>query len=75
VNEDLADLPIAQADQVARERIEQHRDEMGRWRRARAERVAQERQTRPVVDIAAEMGVHPQVVYELLREARNSIEG
>jgi hypothetical protein len=72
MSDSLADLPIAEADRLARQQVEHHREEMGRWRRARAVRVAQERETRSVTDIAADMGVHPQVVYDLLREVRNA---
>jgi hypothetical protein len=43
--DDLAALPIAEADRVARERIEHHREQMGAWRRARADRIATERAT------------------------------
>lgn len=64
-------MPLADADRLARRQIEHHRDEMAQWRRARARRVAAERATgRSVADIAGELGVHVQVVYELLREAR-----
>jgi len=72
--DDLAELPIAEADKLARENIERCRDEMGVWRVRRAGRVLQERRTSSVAEIAADMGVHPQVVYELLREARTALE-
>ncbi|MEU4558427.1 hypothetical protein AB0F72_08555 [Actinoplanes sp. NPDC023936] len=69
----LAGLPLADADRLAREQVEHHREQMSTWRRARAQRIAQERATgRPVTDIAADMGVHVQVVYELLREAKKA---
>lgn len=74
MDDDLTNLPIAEADKLARERIEQHRDEMGAWRLRRATRVLQERKTSSVAEIAADMSVHPQVVYELLREARAALE-
>jgi hypothetical protein len=75
VTEQLEGLPIAEADRLAREQIDRHRQEMGRWRLARAERVAKERGAgRSVADIAADLSVHPQVVYDLLREARKATE-
>jgi hypothetical protein len=68
---DLNKLPLPEADRLAREQIEHHRDQMGWWRRARANRVAAEREAgRSVPDIAAELKVHEQTVYSLLREAR-----
>jgi hypothetical protein len=71
VTDDLSAMPLAEADRLARQQIEYHRDEMGQWRRARAARVAAERATgRSVTAIASEMGVHVQVVYDLLRQAR-----
>lgn len=72
--EEIADLSIAEADQLARDKIEYHRSAMGEWRRARAERVARERQNRPVADIASDMGVHQQVIYDLLREAKKGAQ-
>lgn len=69
--EDLAALPIAEADRLAREKIDHHRNEMGRWRQARAARVVQEREAgRRVPEIAADLGVTTQVVYTLLREVQ-----
>lgn len=76
MTEDLGQLPLPEADRLARERIEHHRDQMGQWRRARAARVATERAAgRSVAEIAADMGVHEQVVYELLRAARRDASG
>jgi hypothetical protein len=73
VIEELTQLPIAEADRLARQKIEHHRDEMGEWRRARAVRVAKERDSgRSVADIAGDMGVTQQVVYDLIREARKA---
>ena len=73
MTEDLSELPIREADRVARQQIERCRDEMGQWRRARAVRVAQERDAgRDIADIAADMGVTEQVVYGLIREARKA---
>lgn len=66
---DLAAMPIADADALARERIEFHREQMSVWRRARARRMATERRTRSVEDIAAEVGIVPARVYEILRDA------
>lgn len=74
MTDDLSQLPIADADRIAREKIEHHRAEMGRWRQARADRVATERKGRRVADIAADMGVHQQVVYDLLREAKKDAQ-
>lgn len=74
MTDDLEKLPIAEADKLARENIEQHRDEMGNWRVARARRVLQERRRSSVAEIAAAVGVHSQVVYDLLREARSALE-
>jgi hypothetical protein len=75
VTDDLSKLSLADADRRAREQIEFHRDEMGQWRRARAVRLAFERDAgRSVVEIAAEIGVTVQVVYDLLREARKATE-
>ncbi|BAL87208.1 hypothetical protein AMIS_19880 [Actinoplanes missouriensis 431] len=69
----LPNLPIAEADQLARQQVEHHRQQMSTWRQARARRIAQERATgRTVADIAADIGVHQQVVYELLREAKKA---
>lgn len=75
MTEDLSKLPISEADRVARQGIERCRDEMGQWRRARAVRVAQERDAgRDIDGIAADMGVTAQVVYGLIREARKGAE-
>jgi hypothetical protein len=72
MTEDLDRLPLAEADSLIRKEIEHHRAEMGRWRRARAHRVAAERAAgRSAPDIADVIGVHVTVVYELLREARS----
>jgi predicted transcriptional regulator len=72
MTENLGELPLAEADRLARERIEHHRREMSVWRRARAERLAAERAAgRSVVDIAEELGVHVQTVYEVLRAAKD----
>lgn len=65
----LADLAIADADVLACEQIEYHREQMAVWRRARARRMAVERRTRSVKDIAAEVGIVPARVYEILRDA------
>lgn len=71
MTDDLSKLSLADADRRAREQIEHHRDEMGQWRRARAVRLAAERDAGvSAADIAAEIGVTVQVVYELLREAK-----
>lgn len=71
--DDLDALPIAEADRVARDHIERHREQMGEWRRARAARIAGERANgRSAAEIAADIGVHVQVVYDLLREARGT---
>lgn len=73
MTDDLSRLPLAEADSRARERIEHHRDEMGQWRRARAARLAAERDGgKSVAEIAAEIGVTVQVVYDLIREARKT---
>ncbi|NMO57502.1 hypothetical protein HH310_40825 [Actinoplanes sp. TBRC 11911] len=72
---EVADLPIAEADRLARQQVERHRQEMSRWRQIRAARVAQERRTRSVGEIAEAIGVTQQVVYELLREARTPPAG
>jgi predicted transcriptional regulator len=75
VTDELIQLPIAEADRLAREQVEHHRAEMSRWRQSRAKRVAQERDAgRSVADIATEMGVTQQVVYDLLREARKVVD-
>ncbi|HKT03358.1 MAG TPA: hypothetical protein VJT31_27830 [Rugosimonospora sp.] len=72
MTDDLSKMPLGDADRLAREQIEHHRDEMGQWRRARAARVATERAAgRSVPAIASELGVHVQVVYDLLRQARD----
>jgi hypothetical protein len=64
-------LPLPKADQLAREQIEHHRAEMSRWRQLRAERLATERSAgMSVAEIAQAIGVHEQVVYELLRTAK-----
>jgi hypothetical protein len=64
-------LPLPKADRLAREQIEHHRGEMGRWRQMRAERLAAERAAgMSVAEIARAIGVHEQVVYELLRSAK-----
>lgn len=70
MSEDLSALPLPEADRVVRERIEHHREQMGYWRRVRAERIAAERAGGlSVAQIADALGVHQQVVYELLRAA------
>lgn len=64
-------MPLPEADRLARERIEHHREQMGQWRRARAARIAAERASGlSVAEIAEAIGVHEQVVYDLLRVAR-----
>lgn len=75
MTEDLSEMPIAEADRFAQQQIERCRDEMGQWRRARAVRVAQERDAGAgIAEIAAAMGVTEQVVYGLIREARKAAE-
>ncbi|MFY1669481.1 helix-turn-helix domain-containing protein [Plantactinospora sp. WMMB334] len=71
MTEKLATLPIADADRHAREQIEYHREQMAVWRRARAHRMAAERETRSVEDIAAELGISTATVYEVLRAAKS----
>jgi DNA-binding CsgD family transcriptional regulator len=71
MTDDLDAMPLPEADRVARQQIEHHRAQMGRWRLRRAERVAAERAGgRSVAEVAEELGVHEQVVYDLLRTAR-----
>jgi transposase-like protein len=64
-------LPLVEADAKAHEQIEHHRAEMARWRMLRAQRVAAELDAgRTVAQVAAELGVHVDVVYKLRRQAR-----
>jgi predicted transcriptional regulator len=71
MTENLADLPIADADRLAREQIEHHREQMTVWRRARALRLRAERQVKSVEDIAEEVGISAATVYEVLRAAKD----
>jgi len=68
----LADLPLAEADQYTRDQIEHHRQEMARWRRLRAQRVAAERASgADIADIMEILGVTRDVVQRLLRAAKS----
>jgi len=67
---DLTELPFADADRLARERIEYHREQMAQARRIRALRMLAERHSKSVDEIAAELGVSAATVYEVLRAAR-----
>lgn len=72
-SDDLSALPLADADRLARARIEHHRAEMGRWRRLRAARVlAAVDSGTSAAEVATELGVHVDRVYRLLREARGA---
>jgi hypothetical protein len=64
-------MSLPDADRHARTQIEYHRDKMGEWKRARAERiVAEYERGKPVEDIAAELHVSAATVYEVMRAAR-----
>lgn len=66
----LADMPLDEADLLARQEIERHRAEMALWRKARAERVAAERaKGRSIAEIMGELGVSRDIVQRLLRAA------
>lgn len=70
------DSPLAQADFEFREIVEYHRVQMSEARRLRGQRLLRERDAgRTVQDIAVEIGAHPQVVYDLTREARTERDG
>lgn len=67
------DMDLAEADRHAREQIEHHRAEMGRWRLLRAQRLLAERESgKRVEDIAAEIEVSVPTVYEVMRAARKA---
>jgi hypothetical protein len=67
------DMDLAQADQHARQQIEHHRAEMGRWRLLRAQRLLAEREAgKHVEDIAAEISVSVPTVYEVMRAAKKA---
>lgn len=70
MSDDLSDLPLRDADRRAREQIEFHRAEMGRWKRLRALRIALARETLSVEQIAVELGISAPTVYEVLRAAK-----
>lgn len=64
-------MSLADADRHARQQIEHHRAEMGRWRMLRAQRLLAEREAgKHVDDIAAEIEVSVPTVYEVMRAAR-----
>lgn len=68
----LADMPLAEADRVAQEQIEHHRDEMANWRKARAARVAAARaKGDSIAEIMKELGVSRDIVQRLLRAAKD----
>lgn len=67
VTDDLADLPLADADRIARERIEAARTAMSHWRKVRATRLITERASgKRVEEIAAEIGLSGATVYEVM---------
>lgn len=73
MTENLDGLPLADADRIARERIESARDEMGRWRLARGRRLLAERQAgKSAEQIAEEIGLSVPTVYEVMRAAKRA---
>lgn len=65
-------MSLPDADRHAREQIEHHREQMAAWRLARAQRIAAEYDAgKPVEEIAAELGVTPPTVYEVMRAGRS----
>ncbi|HEY1395002.1 hypothetical protein [Roseateles sp.] len=66
-------MDLAEADRHAREQIEHHRAEMGRWRLIRAQRLLAEREAgKRAEDIAAEIDVSVPTVYEVMRAAKKA---
>jgi predicted transcriptional regulator len=64
-------MSLPDADRHARAQIERLREEMGKWKRRRAERIAAEYKAgKPVEKIAEELHVSPATVYEVMRAAR-----
>lgn len=71
MSDELSDMTLAAADQLARERIEAARADMSRWRLLRARRLAEARASgMRVEEIAEEIGVSVPTVYEVLRAAK-----
>lgn len=69
-------MSLAEADRHAREQIEHHRAEMGRWRLLRAQRLlAENKAGKHVEDIAAEIEVSVPTVYEVMRAAKKAEKG
>lgn len=66
-------MSLADADRHARQQIEHHRAEMGRWRLLRAQRLRAERDAgKRAEEIAAEIDVSVPTVYEVMRAARKA---
>ncbi|QKW15470.1 helix-turn-helix domain-containing protein [Verrucosispora sp. NA02020] len=66
--EDLGNMSLPEADRHARAQIEYHREQMGTWKRARAQRIVTEYDAgRTVEEIAADLGVSAATVYEVMR--------
>lgn len=64
-------MSLPDADRHARAQIEHHREQMGVWKHARAERIAAEYEAgKSVEDIATELNVSTATVYEVMRAAR-----
>ncbi|HEY9474566.1 MAG TPA: hypothetical protein VIS06_12045 [Mycobacteriales bacterium] len=68
--EELAALPLVEADRLAGDRIEAARSDMSTWARARAARIWVEVQSgRTQADVARELGIAPDTVTKRLRAA------
>lgn len=70
---DINELPVADADRIIREHMDYHRDQLKLWRQQRGMRFLRELNTgRNATEVAAELGISAQVVYNLSREARKT---
>lgn len=68
--EELAGLPLAEADRLAGEQIEAARADMSEWARARAARIWAEVQAgRTQAAVARDLGIAPDTVTKRLRAA------
>ncbi len=64
-------MSLPEADRHARAQIEYHREQMGEWKRARAQRIVSAYDAGQSVEaIAEELGVSPATVYEVMRAVR-----